>query len=343
MMDTKKPRITFGIIVLNGEPFTRYCLRSLYPFAHQIIVVEGGSRHAEKFCTPDGHSIDGTLKVLKQFQAEEDPEDKIEIITRDSFWEEKGEQSQAYAVRATGDWLWQVDIDEFYRPEDMQRLLDLLVEKPEITAAAFHTLTFWGSLEVLVDGLMLRGAGREFRRLFRFGKGYRYSQHRPPTVLDPEGNNLWKGNRFNGVAMEKAGIMLYHYAMLFPQQVLRKCAYYDSLTKGRRLESEWVRRCYQNLQSPYRVHNYYNHLSWLESFSGSHPPQVLAMMEDIRAGRLEVELRPMGDVAELLRKPGYRLGSAVLKSLAPLYGLGLRCWWSRPQWLRLGFYRKTKS
>ena len=28
------PKVTFGIIVLNGEPFVRYCLRSLYPFAH---------------------------------------------------------------------------------------------------------------------------------------------------------------------------------------------------------------------------------------------------------------------------------------------------------------------
>ena len=36
------PRISFGIIVFNGEPFTRYCLRALYPFAHEIIVVEGG-------------------------------------------------------------------------------------------------------------------------------------------------------------------------------------------------------------------------------------------------------------------------------------------------------------
>ena len=35
------PRVTFGIIVLNGEPFTRYCLRALYAFAHEIIVVEG--------------------------------------------------------------------------------------------------------------------------------------------------------------------------------------------------------------------------------------------------------------------------------------------------------------
>jgi hypothetical protein len=29
------PKITFGIIVLNGEPFTRYCLRALYRFAQQ--------------------------------------------------------------------------------------------------------------------------------------------------------------------------------------------------------------------------------------------------------------------------------------------------------------------
>ena len=31
------------------------------------------------------------------------------------FWPgEKDEQSRAYAARATGDYLWQVDVDEFY-------------------------------------------------------------------------------------------------------------------------------------------------------------------------------------------------------------------------------------
>ena len=40
------PRVSFGIIVLNGEPFTRYALRALYPFAHQIIVAEGASPHS---------------------------------------------------------------------------------------------------------------------------------------------------------------------------------------------------------------------------------------------------------------------------------------------------------
>ena len=51
------PKITFGIIVLNGEPFTRYNLRALYPFAHEIIVAEGASPKAAHAATPDGHSI----------------------------------------------------------------------------------------------------------------------------------------------------------------------------------------------------------------------------------------------------------------------------------------------
>jgi hypothetical protein len=42
----KLPRIAFGMIVLNGEPFTQYNLRSLYPCAYQIVVAEGIYRMA---------------------------------------------------------------------------------------------------------------------------------------------------------------------------------------------------------------------------------------------------------------------------------------------------------
>ena len=58
------PQITFGIIVLNGEPFTRYCIRQIYTFAHEIIVVEGACEGAAKIATKKGHSIDDTLNVL---------------------------------------------------------------------------------------------------------------------------------------------------------------------------------------------------------------------------------------------------------------------------------------
>ncbi len=150
------PRMTFGLIVLNGEPFTRYCLRALYPFAHQIIVVEGACEAAAEIATPDGHSNDGTLQTLQRFKAEEDPQGKVQIVRREGFWSEKDEQSQAYAERASGDYLWQVDIDEFYQPEDLRVVLGMLHDDPGITAVSFEQITFWGRFDYVADGWYLR-------------------------------------------------------------------------------------------------------------------------------------------------------------------------------------------
>jgi hypothetical protein len=320
-----RPRITFGIIVLNGEPFTRYCLRSLYPFAHQIVVVEGASPHAKAIATPAGHSSDGTLEILRRFKAEEDPEGKLEIVTAEDdghpngFWAgEKDEQSQAYARRVTGEYLWQVDVDEFYRPEDTEKVLDLLAARPEITAVSFNMIAFWGSLNVIVDGPCLRLGARQFHRLFRFGPGYKYHTHRPPTVLDPEGRDLRGLNWLNGQATERLGIGLLHYALLFPKQVREKCAYYSRAFANVRSDAQrWAEESFLRLEHPYRVHNVYSYPSWLERYHGSHPREVLRMMEDIQAGRVKMELRPTGDVEALLGSAKYRLGRAALKASWP--------------------------
>jgi len=133
----KKPRISFGIIVLNGQPFVRYNLRSLYRFAHEIIVVEGAVQGAKKIATNDGHSLDGTLESLYKFKAEEDHENKIKIVIRNGFWKEKKEMSLAYAERASGDYLWQVDIDEFYKSKDIQMIIEMLSKDSEIFAISF--------------------------------------------------------------------------------------------------------------------------------------------------------------------------------------------------------------
>ena len=59
---TNPIKITFGIIVLNGEPFTRYCIRALYPHAHEIIVAEGA--HGEKACINGQRDDFKTLSLL---------------------------------------------------------------------------------------------------------------------------------------------------------------------------------------------------------------------------------------------------------------------------------------
>lgn len=320
---TQLPRVTFGIIVLNGEPFVRYTLRALYPFAHQIIVVEGAAPAAANIATADGHSTDATLATLRAFQQTEDPDHKLIIVTAeaeghpDGFWPgEKHEQSQAYARRATGDYLWQVDIDEFYRPEDMTAVLQQLAQDPTITAVSFKQLQFWGGFTAYVDSWYLRRGGEEFHRLFRWGPGYRYTTHRPPTVVDTAGNDLRCGRWLRSQDMARQGIYLYHYSLVFPKQVIEKCDYYGRADWAARQQAQqWAQEVFLELRRPYRVHNVYDYPGWLNRFTGQHPPIIDQLRADIARGQVQIDLRPTADVDRLLASRRYQLGRLALRLL----------------------------
>src|SRR5665647_431830 len=217
MNKTKSPKITFGIIVLNGEPFTRYCLRSIYPFAHEIIVVEGGHEFAKSVCTHDGHSVDGTLETLYKFKEEEDIDKKLTIITRDGFWPTHDElgrcrtpQSRAYAELATGEYLWQIDIDEFYRYEDMSTIIQLLSNGSSISAISFKQKSFWGGINYISESYALLRNQSGWHRIFKWNSNYKYVTHEPPTVIDEQGIDLRKKNWISGKKMAKKNIFMYH-------------------------------------------------------------------------------------------------------------------------------------
>ena len=320
---TSVAKVTFGIIVLNGEPFVRYNLRALYPFAHQIIVVEGAAPAAASIATPDGHSTDGTLEILRDFKVNEDPDNKLTIVTAEDngypngFWPgEKHEQSQAYASRATGDYLWQVDDDEFYRPDDMRAVLEMLRNDPQITAVSFKQITFWGGFDYVTDGWYLRRGGEIYHRLFRWKHGYRYVSHRPPTVHDAGGHDLRKIKWIEGPELARRGILLYHYSLLFPKKVIEKCEYYSRASWVNRTgASLWAEHNFLRLSRPFRVHNVYDRPSWLDRFRGQHPPQIEAMRRDIEDGNLQVQMRGVSDIERLLDSRTYRLGRMGLKVL----------------------------
>jgi FkbM family methyltransferase len=319
------PRITFGVIVLNGEPFTRYTLRSLYPFAHEIIVVEGAAPAAHNIATADGHSRDGTLAELRRFKAEEDPDGKVTIVTAeddghgDGWWQgEKDEQSRAYAKRATGDYLWQVDIDEFYRAEEMGRVIDMLRDDPTITAVTFKQLTFWGGLAYRTDGWYLRRGATYYHRLFRWRPGYEYATHRPPTVRDSGGRDLRDGHWIRGEDLARQGIHLYHYSLLLPKQVIEKCDYYGNVTWTNRPGAvAWAQDAFLWLGRPYRVHNVYDFPSWLERYHGPHPEEVTRMVEELARDRPD-ELRDSADIEHLLGSWWYPIGRQLLILLEPV-------------------------
>lgn len=316
------PRISFGMIVLNGEPFLRYNLRSLYPFAHEIIVVEGASPNAASHATSAGHSLDKTLEVLQQFKSEEDPDDKLRIVTAEQdghpngFWPgEKDQQSQAYAHRASGDWLWQIDVDEFYMESDMRKVVQMLADDPTISAVSFPEIPFWGSIAYRCDGVWLRLHYSQFHRLFKWGPGFKLLTHRPPTVINNQGVDLRTLNWVRAQDLERQGIYLYHYTQLFPKQVVSKSAYYDALLKSGSYRTKTLKdldHFYENtfvqLKDPYHVHTVNTWPSWLVPYTGEHPAEISNLFTAIERGEIEVTLRDMTDVEKLLTSRRYKLG-----------------------------------
>lgn len=280
---TCRPRITFGMIVLNGEPFTRYNLRTIYPFAYQIIVVEGASPLAEHMATPDGHSVDCTLEALQRFSEEEDPDNKVTIVTAEDegyangFWPGgKDEQSRAYARRAKGDWLWQIDIDEFYLRGDLEEIRDLLQEA-EPAMVFFYLRNFMYDTSLQVCGTDPEfSESQPIARVFRWRKGYRYSTHRPPTVVDEDGRSLRTlcEQVVSADETRRRNWYIWHYPYLYRQQFLSKARYYDR-HRFRPSMVEWARAARDMEQGRFSVA--WRGLSWLQPTTDLAPEQVTAM------------------------------------------------------------------
>ena len=318
MTSSEIPRITFGIIVLNGLPFLKYNLRSIYPFAHQIIVVEGACPAAASLATGDGHSTDGTLEMLERFKEEEDPEEKVVVVTAEDdgasngFWNEKLEMSQAYACRATGQWLWQVDYDEFYLEDDMESVLNMLQSEPGLTGMSFPFLNFWGGFEFLEDGQWFRYKFPSVNRLFRWGEGYRYAEFRPPTVVDDQGRDTRFIQWVSHQRMRRAGIYMYHYTTVLPKQAREKVGYYANVTwsgDGFSAIHRWLQDSYYGLTDPYFIgEDGKARLQWLERYQGRHPGQIVRMREDLGSDRLEEAMRPTEDLERLLGSRSYIVG-----------------------------------
>ena len=310
------PRVTFGIIVLNGEPFIKYCLRQIYPFAHEIIVVEGAYWASAAIATPDGHSVDHTLEELYRFKEEEDPRGIVQIITKTGLWDGLTQQCQAWTERATGDYIWAVDIDEFYHPENIQTIMELLDSQPSITMVSFKLIQFcFGFDYVLHSGRDLQRHGiMECRRLFKWGPGYRYIEHEPPTVVDPDGCDVRKIKYFNNEQTARLGIYIYHYTAIFKSQVESKARIYALRGWSGKSENAipWAEN-WVSLRDPFHLNLEYKYYTWLERFTGTHPPEIIRLQHDIPSGKIKMYMRNNTDVEHLLFSRHYRRKKMIVQ------------------------------
>jgi len=313
-----KIKISFGIIVLNGEPFTKYALRQIYPYAHEIIIVEGGSRKAIDVA-PNGKSIDGTIESIAEFIEKEDASKKIKFISAKGFWKDKDEQSSIFFREATGDYVWEIDIDEFYKNKDIEHIINLLEKNPDIDAISFEEILFWGGFNYKCDGIFLRDVFTEVFRIFKWRPGYKYVGHRPPTVLDENGINLKDKMWITGKRLAKQKIYMYHYCLVFPKQVKEKSNYYSRPQEASyKKMNSWAQDSYFSLKKPFNVHNIYKYPSWLTRYSGNHPEQIQQMNNDIISGNLKIETRSEEDVRAITNSFYYKLIRFILLTTSKL-------------------------
>lgn len=279
-----RPRFSFVMIVLNGMPLIEYSLRSIYDFAHEIIVVEGAVKNCMAAAKPDGSSRDGTVEFLRSFP---DPKRKIRLFQ--GLWPEKCQMQNKALEHVTGDYVWLIDSDEVYKPQDLKTLRDLLVKDPAITQINFIPDNFWKGLDYIFVSPMFLQSDHHYRRLFKYVPGAVFTTHRPPTMVWPGSNQTTEQMRLlDGFQTRKMGILIYHYSYVFEHQVAQKNSYY-ARQWGDRVNGvdrqEWFDRCYRAWTPQNRQQIETQYPVWIndrnsrtEPFSGTHP----AVMEEFR-------------------------------------------------------------
>jgi hypothetical protein len=212
------PKVDFGMIVFNGDYVLRENLETIYPYANKIIITEGPVAHYQKMGFSG--STDSTIATIQSFP---DPDKKIILIR--GQWPEKDEMVSAQNQHYTGDFVWHIDVDEIYRPEDIVKVFTYLDMHPECYSMGFRLRSFFGGFDRYISGFEENWDTIRIQRIIP-GKSV-WATHRPPTMIWPlTGKTCKEMGHVDFMATDAMGIRIYHYCSVFPKQVKAKSEYY---------------------------------------------------------------------------------------------------------------------
>jgi len=192
-------RISFLIIVFEGADYLKQCLEQIYPHAWEILIAEGA---VNLMSARKGYwrSADETVNIIKRFP---DPDHKIKLTQiNDRAWIDKAEMKSVLLKKSTGHILWQIDADEFYRHEDIEKIIQEFIDDAGLDLIEVYYYSFWKDFKhYRVDGKWGQG---KFTRIWRKRGQLSWTYHDCPHR---EGKP-YRGGHFKGKQM---GRILYHY------------------------------------------------------------------------------------------------------------------------------------
>lgn len=186
----KIPKVIICMIAINEEQFIEANLKHIYDWdcCHEIIIVEGAvEKYPSQNINLDGSSKDRTVEIIKNFP---DPQNKIKLIQ--GKWKNKEEQRSQYATRVTGDYMFVIDVDEFYTKKDLEILKQEMIDNPNVLQFRFARplgiVHFWHGLERRVVGGYW---DVPHQRIYKYIKGMKYiDNHNHPTLPLPDGRRM---------------------------------------------------------------------------------------------------------------------------------------------------------
>jgi len=280
-------KISFVVIAFQADHMLGACLRSIIPFG-DVVCAEG----PVKFWQDRGYttSTDRTNEIL----------DLYDVPTIHGQWAEKTEEVNAAMTLVPPDtnFVWCVDADEIWKAEDIRKVTSLL-ETDNTDSMSFKATSFFGGFDRYMTGFE---EDFEVHRIQRYYPGARFSTHRPPTILAPDGKPWRNHQHMNHEATDKIGIRFFHYSYIFASQMKMKAEYYANMGGNipdyyNRVYMPWVTG---DSDDRHYIETMYNGVhNWLPArrgpcytapFAGTHPREVDVMLQ-ILSERFDEELR----------------------------------------------------
>lgn len=177
-------------------------------------------------------STDGTSEVLDKLQAEFGLRLNVYRPAGPEPWQGKKAMIDSFLPRLEdGCLLWQLDVDEFWRPGMVREIQGEFTRRPDLTAAWFDCDYFFGWDRCSSrPGVFGNFRDSEWLRVWRYRKGDRWESHEPPALArEAEDGRREDVGRIQAMKQEETrakGWKFQHYAMTERAQLKFKENYY---------------------------------------------------------------------------------------------------------------------
>jgi len=293
-------KIAFGCITFESDFVLKEALASVYPYAEQILIAEGPVQYWQD--QGKTTSTDETNAILESFP---DPRGIIKVIH--GHFAEKNSQCKTYMpyLRDDIDYIWNLDSDEIYKPEDIEKIIKILTDE-KYTSVGIRSCSFYGGFNRYITGF--EEACDNFLRIFKVCPGATWLTHRPPTIQYPSGYFITPKHLNSDELFFNYSVRFYHYSYVWPRQVHDKIEYYKAAVSKHKCIDNYYNRVYlpwvmgtheerENIEIHFLgVHEWlpqYRGPTFTKPFTGEHPEIIKKAMPQLEE-KFKEQLRIYG-------------------------------------------------